>query len=181
MSGELRRQKILAHIKSARQPVSATALAALFSVSRQVIVQDIALLRACNHGILATNRGYLVEQRPAHRRVFKVFHSDLNTREELQAIVDCGGAVLDVFVNHKVYGVISAPLSIRSRLDIDRLMDGIQSGKSTLLLHMTSGYHFHTVEASSEDTLDIIHAKLEETGLLSPVFDYEAHLLNRNA
>ena len=181
MTGELRRQKIIEFIKNAHQPVCATALAEHFSVSRQVIVQDIALLRACNYNIMATNRGYLMERRPAHKRIFKVFHSDANTHEELETIVDCGGAVLDVFVNHKVYGVISAPLSIRSRLDIERLMNGIQTGKSTLLLYMTSGYHFHTVEAPSEEILDIIHTKLEEREFLAPVLDYEIHLLNRNA
>ena len=177
MTGEQRRNEILACIMSSSRPVSAAQLSERFSVSRQVIVQDVALLRAGDCNILSTSRGYLVQKASGHKRVFKVCHSEADTREELQTIVDCGGSVVDVFVNHRVYGVISAPMSIKSRLDIDEFMESLETGKSTLLMNVTSGYHFHTVEAPSEQILDIIGSRLEEKHFLAPVLDYEESML----
>lgn len=46
MSGEERRGKIIQALKNSDKAVSATTLAKEFDVSRQVIVQDVALLRA---------------------------------------------------------------------------------------------------------------------------------------
>lgn len=177
MTGELRRKEILSYIATASQPVSGLELSRRFSVSRQVIVQDIALLRACNCTIISTNRGYVLLRPSRRRRIFKVWHTDLNIHEELQTIVDCGGSVVDVFVNHKAYGVLAAPLPIHSRRDIETLMHNISTGKSSLLENTTSGYHFHTVEASCEATLDLIEEELRKKGFLAPVLEYEAHLL----
>lgn len=56
MRAEERRQAIRELLQRAKQPVSATALAAQFSVSRQIIVGDIALLRAAGADISATPR-----------------------------------------------------------------------------------------------------------------------------
>ena len=60
MRAEERRQAIRELLQRAKQPVSATALAAQFSVSRQIIVGDIALLRAAGADISATPRGYVI-------------------------------------------------------------------------------------------------------------------------
>lgn len=59
MAGEERRQEILKYIEESKKPVSGQKLAEIFHVSRQVIVQDIALLRAGDREILSTNRGYV--------------------------------------------------------------------------------------------------------------------------
>lgn len=179
MSSELRRKEIIAYLSTALKPVSATELSNVFKVSRQVIVQDIALLRAFNHDILSTHRGYIYNFNLKKQRVFKIFHSDADTKEEMQTIVDCGGRIVEVFVNHKTYGIISAPLAISSRLDIDRLLEGIATGKSSLLKNTTGGYHFHTVEAPSEEILDLIEKKLREKDFLATVFEYETHLLEK--
>jgi len=177
MTGELRRKNILDQLSLASNPLSATCLAETFSVSRQVIVQDIALLRAADYPIASTNRGYLLEKKKSSKRIFKVRHTDTETRDELQTIVDCGGCVLDVFVNHRAYGIVSAPLMIQSRLEVDNFMKNMESGKSALLKNLTSNYHFHTVEAPSQEVLDIIGRKLEEQGFLAPILDYEKHLM----
>lgn len=115
MSGEVRRQGILRYITQNNLPVSGASLASRFQVSRQVIVQDIALLRAEGYDILSTNRGYLCHQKPAVSRVFRVRHDDSRILEELNLIVDCGGCVENVFVRHELYGELCAELAVNSR------------------------------------------------------------------
>ena len=116
MNGEERRRGILNALGQA--PLSATKISEKFGVSRQVIVQDIALLRAGGHPVIATNRGYILSEKRCER-VFKVRHTDEETGEELLLIVDAGGTVEDVFVNHKVYGRISADMHVHSRAQIE--------------------------------------------------------------
>lgn len=176
-TGKLRREQILKLIREADQPISATTLSKHFSVSRQVIVGDIALLRAADHQITSTIRGYEITGEKVFRRTYKVIHSEADAKRELQIMVDCGGTVVEVFVNHRVYGVIRTRMNIQSRRDIDHLIDEIDRGNSDYLMHMTSGFHFHTVEAPAREILDLIASKLEEEGFSAPVREYEAHLL----
>lgn len=168
MSSEIRRKKIIEYMCASQNPLSGTALADSFGVSRQVIVQDIALLRAEGHDILSTNRGYILRQPSCCSRVFKVCHTDDEIADELNCIVDLGGIVKDVFVNHKAYGKVSAPLNIASRRDVDLFIQSILSGKSTPLKNVTSNYHYHTVEADNEDILDEIETSLKKLGFLVP-------------
>ena len=156
-----------------KEPISGVALAKELSVSRQVIVQDIALLRANGTEILSTTRGYLLEQENACSRVFKMIHSDEEVEEELDMIVDMGGVVEDVFVYHKVYGVISAKMNIRSRMDVKKYIEELNSGKSSLLKNVTSGYHYHTIRAEKPELLDMIQAELQKRGFLAKLQDYE--------
>lgn len=150
------------------EPVSGTALAREFGVSRQVIVQDIALLRSAKKEILSTNRGYLIERekRETAVRIFKCCHTDEQTEDELNCIVDQGGVIEDVFVNHKLYGRIRAAMDIRSRRDVRDYLAGIYSGKSKMLKKVTSDYHYHTVMAESEGVLDIIEDELRKRDYL---------------
>lgn len=164
MNGEERRREIAGLLKG--EPVSATSLAEKFGVSRQVIVQDIALLRAEGEKIISTNRGYIAGSRTRHTRVFKVRHSDADTEQELFCVVDEGGCVEDVFVHHKVYGTLRADMGIDSRLKARAFIQKIACGKSTLLKNVTSGYHYHTVSAESEEVLDVIERKLRAFGFL---------------
>ena len=173
MKGEERRKKNYEMIASSDVPVSGTSLAKALKVSRQVIVQDIALLRANGYVILSMNKGYLLQEGPCKKRVFKVIHEDHEAIEELNAIVDLGGKVEDVFVYHKVYGVVKANMHIRSRKDIKTYMSEIAAGKSSLLKNVTAGYHYHTVAAESEEILDLVQEKLQEMGFLAKLQDYE--------
>lgn len=170
MSGEERRHSIVQYLSRQDAPVSGTALAKRFGVSRQIIVQDIALLRSGNIDILSTNRGYLVQKTSGLKpsRIFKCRHRDEQAEDELCAIVDQGGIVEDVFVNHKVYGRIKANMNIRSRRDVREFMKDIHSGKSMLLKKVTSDYHYHTVSADSEEILDAIEKELTGLGYLIP-------------
>lgn len=173
MEGDKRREKLLLILKEANGPVPGSDLAEKLGVSRQVIVTDITLLRAKNLDITSTNRGYMIAGGKEPSRVFKVIHSDDDVEKELTAIVDGGGIVEDVFVYHKVYGVVRAPLNLKSRRDITNYMNQIKSGKSTLLKNVTSGYHYHTVLADNTKVLDEIQETLWELGFLAKLQEYE--------
>ena len=166
MTGSDRRQEILKNIKESDRPVSGSKLAKDYDVSRQVIVQDIALLRASGYDIISTNRGYVLEGQTCAERVFKVRHTDEQLEMELCAIVDLGGQVKNVMVNHKVYGHIAAELGITSRRKVKEFLADIESGKSTPLKNITSDYHYHTVTADSEETLGMIEEELRKLGFL---------------
>lgn len=166
MTGSERRQEILKEIKESDRPVSGSKLAKVYDVSRQVIVQDIALLRASGYDIISTNRGYVLEGQTCAERVFKVRHTDEQLETELCAIVDLGGQVKNVMVNHKVYGHIEAELGITSRRKVKEFLEDIESGKSTPLKNITSDYHYHTVTADSEETLNLIEEELRKLGFL---------------
>ena len=112
MKSEKRRQEILSLLGNAETAVPAAVLAERFDVSRQVIVQDIAIMRANGYDIISTNRGYLLTARKQVTRVFKCRHTFEELMEEGGIIIDAGGAVEDVFVNHRIYGRISARLGL---------------------------------------------------------------------
>ncbi|MDY4040863.1 MAG: transcription repressor NadR [Collinsella sp.] len=176
MKGAERREAILRELHGAGAPISGSALARAVGVSRQVIVQDIALLRANGDDVVATARGYVLREGPEPRlptRVVKVHHTTDQLEEELNCIVDLGGAVQNVMVNHRVYGAITAELDIRCRRDVGRYLADINSGKSVPLMTVTSGYHFHRISADTEERLDEIEAALDERGFLAEVMPYE--------
>ena len=177
MSGAERRKKIIAMIREASAPLSGGALGKATGVSRQIVVQDIALLRAEGYSILATARGYIMEEPKQAVRRFKVYHTNEQTEKELTTIVDLGGCVQDVIVNHRVYGKIAASLNIKNRRDVQHFMANLRSGKSTPLLNITSGYHFHTVTADSEEILAEIETALKEQNFLCEIFPYEADVM----
>ena len=166
MTGQERRVAMIEMIRNSEKPVSGTALAKEFAVSRQVIVQDIALIRAAGYEVLSTHRGYLLGHKGAVTRIFKVSHTDEEIADELNLIVDLGGKVQDVQVNHKVYGRMKADLGIHSRKQVQDFVEEIRSGKSSPLKNITSNYHYHTVEADSEEVLDLIGEELNERGYL---------------
>ena len=165
-----RRRAMAELLQSATEPLSGSELSRRFDVSRQIVVQDVALLKEQGYEILSTNRGYLLQKSPLVERTFKVFHSSEETGEELSLIVSLGGTVADVFVWHKVYGKIRAPLHIFSERGIEQFLEGVRTGKSKELMHITGGYHYHTVRAESREILDRIGTALEKQGFLAPEF-----------
>ena len=168
-----RREEILCILRRAEDPVPAKQLAARFQVSRQVIVQDMAVIRASNAGIASTYRGYVVWNSPESTREFKVCHGEDDTERELNLIVDCGGKVKNVSISHRIYGRISAEMDVQSRWDVSEFMKAITSGKSTMLSNATSGYHYHLIQADSEERLDLIERELQKAGFLAPFQPWE--------
>ncbi len=180
MKAEERRGEIVKLLEGAKTPVAAARLAERFGVSRQIIVQDIALLRAQGVQITALSRGYLLTVSGGCRRVFKLCHSDEDTEKELNLIVDAGGIVEDVFVFHKVYGTVRAEMGLASRRHVARFMQDIASGRSSFLKNVTAGYHYHTVCADTEQVLDEIESLLKENGFIAPLQAYEPSALSGN-
>ena len=168
MKATERRKAIAARLMSENEAVSGTALSEEFHVSRQIIVQDIAILKGTGYDILSTHNGYVLQSSPLKERVFKVWHTTEGTEDELRCIVGLGGMVVDVFVWHKVYGKITAPLNIFSDFQVKQFIEGVRSGKSTELMNVTGGYHYHTVQADSEEILDRIEAALGDKGYTVP-------------
>ena len=166
MTGTERRTKIVELIQNSEKPLSGTALAKQCDVSRQVIVQDIALIRASGYDIISTNRGYIIQEPLVREREFKVNHTDEQLEEELYSIIDLGGTVVNVMVNHRVYGHMEAELRINSRRKVEAFMEDIRSGKSSPLKNITSNYHYHKVAADSEETLDLIEEALRQKHFL---------------
>ncbi len=161
-----RRESILEVLMKSSQAISGSALAKMYGVSRQVIVQDISILKSTNNDIISTNKGYKILQNDLCQRVFKVSHSYEEIETELTNIVDLGGRVHDVFIWHRAYGKILASLDIKSRRDVKHILIEFEKGISKPLCVLTDGYHYHTVSADSEEILDEIEAKLDEIGML---------------
>ncbi len=168
MKAEQRRKELITKLMAAQKPLCGAALSRQLGVSRQIIVQDIAALRAEGYEIISTHQGYLVKQTPLFERVLKLKHSSEQTEDELNSIVSLGGMVMDVFVWHRVYGKITANLNIFSRADVENFVEGIRSGQSSELMHVTGGYHYHTIRADSEETLARIETVLAEKNYIAP-------------
>ncbi|MBQ9157415.1 MAG: transcription repressor NadR [Eubacterium sp.] len=168
---EERRNRILELLESSAEPLSGSSIAKAFHVSRQVVVTDIAILRSRYPNLMATSRGYIMLHADKCRRLFKVKHTDAETKDELLSIVELGGRIMDIYVDHRIYGTIRKPLDISSKRDVDHFMKDLESGVSTPLKNITNGYHFHTVEARSESILDEIEDMLENKGYLIESLD----------
>lgn len=168
MTGEERRSLILNELENADAPISATTLAKKFSVTRQIIVADIALLRASGSLIRAEHKGYVIERpygETLQKRIVCSHEKDV-TREELYAIVDNGGTVLDVIVEHSLYGSISANLGVSTRYGVDEFIKRAESTGATQLSDLTGGVHIHTLSVKDEETFERICARLNELGVL---------------
>lgn len=168
MVGNERRDKIIKLIKNSERPLSGGYLSKILGVSRQVIVQDIALLRASDYNIISTSRGYLINNLIVDipSRVIEVYHNDDQIEEELNIIVDMGGIVEDVFIYHKIYGYLRAALNIGNRREAQEFIEKLNTGRAVPLKNLTLGKHFHTIRAKDEPVLNLICEKLDEKGFL---------------
>ena len=168
MNGQERRESILERLRDADAPVSAKTLADDFAVTRQIIVADIALLRAAGYPIAAASRGYLMETLAVDGLTKRIVvkHDFADTANELYAVVDNGGKVRDVMVEHSLYGPISADLRIASRYEADQFVArATETGASPLSL-LTEGVHIHTLVVPDEETFERITRRLSELGIL---------------
>ena len=168
MKANERRKAIVNLLLSKQEALSGSALSERFGVSRQIIVQDITVLKGMGYDILSTHNGYIMQKSPLKERVLKLRHTTEQTEDELSLIVGLGGTVVDVFVWHKVYGKMEAKLNIFSDLHVKQFIEGVRTGKSSELMNITGGYHYHTIRADSEEILDRIENVLKERGYIAP-------------
>lgn len=169
MDNTQRRDLMLDMIIASTVPLSGGELSRRFEVSRQVIVQDIAYLRAKGQSILSTNKGYIYlnPASASHSRVLSVSHNKDQIGDELNTIIDYGGRVVDVSIRHSVYGRITVDLKINSRRDVADFLRDLDEKKTRPLMELTGELHSHTVVADSEESLDRIALELKRRGYLA--------------
>ena len=169
LNGDERRKQILEILRKSTEPVSGATLSRLLGVSRQIVVSDVALIRAVNKNIMATNKGYILydqkEDNLIHRTVC-VKHSNEEMEDELNTIVDFGGRVSDVVVDHEIYGQITVDLIINNRLDVMEFIKKVKQFESAPLNALTNGVHYHTITADSEEALNAVCDALKRKGYI---------------
>lgn len=168
VSAEERRNQIKKRLIESPHPVTGTELALQADVSRQVIVQDMAVLRAAGLEIQAGPRGYRILRPDSEgpRMVVALSHGPEETEEELTLLVDAGVEILDVIVEHEIYGEIRGSLHLAGRDDVRRFLDRIDQSGSILLSQLTGGIHLHTLTARSRERLDRAVELLRNRGFL---------------
>ena len=72
--------------------------------------------------------------------------------------------VIDVFINHPVYGVIKKNLDIHSRNGVNNFVKNMD--ESTPLKNLTLNNHFHTISAESIEDIEKIEKALMDKGYL---------------
>lgn len=167
MRADERRAAISCILEQADQPVSASVLAERLGVSRQVIVGDVALLRAGGLDVSATPRGYVSRRAaPGLLRQVACHHDAAGMRSELNAMVDQGCTVLDVIVEHPVYGQLTGPLQLSSRYDVDEFLHRCDCSDARPLSDLTEGIHLHTLACPDEAAFQRVLADLRKMGVL---------------
>ncbi len=167
MNSQQRRQQLLVLLRQNSGPVSATAIAKEFGVSRQIIVGDVALLRAAGEQISATPRGYVLKQEQnLQTRTIACRHDDEHLLQELYIAVENGCAVLDVTVEHPIYGQISGQLQVFSRYDADQFYHKLTTTNAPPLCALTGGVHLHTIQFQHEEDFERVVSRLREEGIL---------------
>lgn len=162
MDTKTRREQIFNELLKSKKPISASTFAKIFSVSRQVIVGDIGLLRASGKNVVSTPTGYLVERESTFPFVGIITckHNDDNIAEELYTVVDFGGSIIDVTVDHAIYGEIRVVLNISSRYEANVFLQSLKDSNSLPLSFLSDGLHRHTVGCKDEDIFNKIHQSL---------------------
>ncbi|GAB3046127.1 3H domain-containing protein [Virgibacillus ainsalahensis] len=168
--GEERRHLILSWLKDSIEPLAGKALAERTHVSRQVIVQDVSLLKAKGEPIIATSRGYVYfndrNETDKIKKIIAVCHRSEDTADELYTLVDHGVSIQNVVVEHPIYGDLTGSLMLKNRRDVDAYLDKMKNTQATLLSRLTEGVHLHTIEADTEEQLDEACEALKIAGYL---------------
>lgn len=163
-----RREAILKLLIESNSPIKGTILAQKFGVTRQVIVKDIAILRAKNSNIISTQDGYMFNNINGWRvrRIIAVSHNEKNTIDELEIVVKYGGIIEDVIVEHPIYGEIKVNLMIKNLNDLNKFKENFTDNNITPLSALTNGIHIHTISADSQENIDYIIRDLRQKGYL---------------
>lgn len=168
IEGQKRREIILEELSKATKNVNATQLAEKFGVSRQIVVGDIALLRASGIDIVSNSRGYRLNKKSTGLLETKlaVKHRPDKVEEELRLIVENGGTVVDVIIEHELYGEIKGTVDIKNDAEVTAFLNKVEQAHATLLSSLTDGIHLHTIQYPNEETLVKIKQALSQAGIL---------------
>lgn len=163
-----RRENIKNLLVNSSEPIKGQELAERFNVTRQVIVKDIAIIRAEGTEIISTPKGYMVLEKKLNsiRRVIAVSHTKEKMKTELEAIVKYGGIVEDVIVEHPLYGEIRGMLMLKNMYDVENFYNNFINYSAEPLSSLTNGVHLHTILCDNEDILEKILFELSENKIL---------------
>jgi len=175
MISKNRRDKIKELLKKSNEPIKGQNLAEMFEVTRQVIVKDIAIIRAEGVNIIATPEGYMIANDNSFqlKRVIAVSHARDNMEDELKTIVKYGATIEDVIVEHPLYGEIKAMLMIKNLFDLEKFEEKFKNYGAEPLSKLTNGVHLHTISCDNEDILNSILSELSAKGYLIQTKDKE--------
>jgi transcriptional regulator of NAD metabolism len=162
MKKEERRKKIIDLLSHSNSELSGEKLARLLGVTRQVIVQDINVLRSMNYDINSMARGYILNKGDnGVRRVIAVKHTKNKIKEELNCIVENGGKVIDIIVEHPVYGEIRGNINVANKDDVEKFIGLLETSSAIPLLSLSNGIHLHTIQAKDDETIEKIIKALD--------------------
>ena len=167
MIANKRREAIVELLLKEKAPIKGVNLATKFNVTRQIIVKDIAILRAKGNNILATPDGYMFNDDSSSRvrAIIAVNHSKAEMIKELEIVIKYGGIIEDVIVEHPIYGEIKGLLMIKNLNDLNRFRESFELSESALLSSLTNGVHLHTLSADTKENMELIKKELKEKGL----------------
>lgn len=167
MDSKKRREDILLKLIENNDPIKGTDFAKLYSVTRQIIVKDIAILRARGNKIIATPDGYIIAKEENRvKSIIAVSHGSDSIREELEIVIKYGGIIEDVIVEHPLYGEIKAMLMIKNLNDINKFVEKYKNNHAKPLSVLTNGVHIHTISADDEINMDLIKEELKDKGFV---------------
>lgn len=168
MNSTDRKKYIINSFEKFGEPLKGQTIAEELGVTRQVIVKDIAILRASGKNIIATPKGYILSKNADKRicRIIAVCHKTSEIEDELKTIVKFGGIIEDVIIEHKLYGEIRGVLMIKTLYDVENFMRKLKKYEAEPLSVLTSGVHLHTVSVETEAELDNIIRELNKKGYL---------------
>lgn len=167
MDSKSRREDILVRLIESVTPIKGTDFAKLYNVTRQIIVKDIAILRAKGNKIIATPDGYIITSEDNRvRTILAVSHESNRIEEELEIIIKYGGIIEDVIVEHPLYGEIKGILMIKNLNDLNNFIKRYENNKAKPLSVLTNGVHIHTISADNEENMELIKKELKESGFI---------------
>lgn len=168
MKADERRNGIIKMLIREKGVIKGTTLAETFNVTRQIIVKDIAILRAKGTNIIATPDGYMVNDDSSNRvkSIIAVNHNDEDVIKELEIVVKYGGIIEDVIVEHPLYGEIKGILMIKNLNDLNKFKNSLKQINAKPLSILTNGVHLHTISADSVENMDLIKEELKKNGFI---------------
>ena len=132
-----------------------------------LLVEQNALLRAAGADISATPRGYVILRETGGLvRQVAVQHDAAGMGEELNAMVDQGCTVLDVIVDHPIYGQLTGPLQLSNRYDVGQFLSRCAQSDARPLSELTEGIHLHTLSCPDEAAFGRVCRELRRLGVL---------------
>ena len=168
MNSNERRNDIIKMLVNLNEPVKGSSLAKKYNVTRQIIVKDIALLRARGENIIATPDGYMVGGDKFNKItvIVAVNHKEDDLEYELGAIIKYGGVVEDVIVEHPLYGEIKGMLMIKNLNDLENFIKKYNDSSAKMLSILTNGIHLHTISAENNENIELIISDLKKNNFI---------------